>query len=66
MHCFFLCVDNECDEGVMLWRKFSAVCGISNNRKAIEIRSNLDKEKQETLETLRLMREEREQKAKVS
>jgi flagellar motor switch protein FliM len=44
--------------------KFSAVCGISNNRKAIEIRSNLDKEKQETLETLRLMREEREQKAK--
>ena len=44
--------------------KFSAVCGISNNRKAIEIRSNLDKEKQETLESLRLMREDREQKAK--
>lgn len=44
--------------------KFSAVCGISNNRKAIEIKSNLDKEKQETLEALRIMREDREQKAK--
>ncbi|MBL3520343.1 flagellar motor switch protein FliM [Aliarcobacter lanthieri] len=44
--------------------KFSAACGISNNRKAIELKSNLDKEQQETLESLRIMREEREQKAK--
>jgi len=46
--------------------KFSATCGISNNRKAIELKSNLDKEKQETLEALRIMREEREQRAKES
>lgn len=44
--------------------KFSAISGISNNRKAIQIKSNLDKEKQETLENLRTMREEREIKAK--
>lgn len=44
--------------------KFSAVSGISNNRKALQIKSNLDKEKQETLDILREMREEREQKAK--
>ncbi|BAK72211.1 MAG: flagellar motor switch protein FliM [Arcobacter sp.] len=44
--------------------KFSAISGISNNRKAIQIKSNLDKEKQETLENLRAMREEREIKAK--
>ena len=46
--------------------KFSAISGISNNRKAIQIRANLDREKQETLDALRLMREEREQKAKES
>ncbi len=44
--------------------KFSAVSGISNNRKAIQIKANLDREKQETLDTLRAMREEREIKAK--
>ncbi len=44
--------------------KFSAVSGISNNRKAIQIRANLDREKQETLDNLRTMREEREIKAK--
>ena len=44
--------------------KFSAISGISNNRKAIQIRANLDREKQETLDALRIMREEREQKAK--
>ena len=44
--------------------KFSSISGISNNRKAIQIRANLDREKQETLDTLRNMREEREQKAK--
>jgi len=46
--------------------KFSAACGISSNRKAIELKSNLDKEKQETLEALRIMREDREQRAKES
>ncbi|MFW2466828.1 flagellar motor switch protein FliM, partial [Aliarcobacter butzleri] len=46
--------------------KFSAVSGISNNRKAVQIKANLDREKQETLDTLREMREDREQKAKES
>lgn len=44
--------------------KFSAISGISNNRKAIQIKANLDREKQETLDNLRAMREEREVKAK--
>jgi len=44
--------------------KFLGLCGISNNRKAIQIQSNLDHEKQETLAILREMREEREKKAK--
>ena len=44
--------------------KFSTISGISNNRKAIQIRANLDREKQETLDNLRAMREEREIKAK--
>ena len=44
--------------------KFSAVSGISNNRKAIQIRANLDREKQETLDTLRAMRTEREERTK--
>ena len=44
--------------------KFSAISGSSNNRKAIQIRANLDREKQETLDALRTMREEREAKAK--
>jgi flagellar motor switch protein FliM len=43
--------------------KFSSISGISNNRKAIQIRANLDREKQETLDNLRAMRGEREQKA---
>jgi len=46
--------------------KFLTVSGISNNRKAVQIQSNLDKEKQETLDTLRIMREERIEKAKAS
>ncbi len=45
--------------------KFSAVSGISNNRKAIQIKSNLDREKQGTLDVLREMRKDREEKAKV-
>ncbi|MAD42725.1 MAG: flagellar motor switch protein FliM [Arcobacter sp.] len=43
--------------------KFLALSGISSNRKAIQIEANLDKEKLETLETLRVMREERLVKA---
>jgi flagellar motor switch protein FliM len=39
--------------------KFLSLSGISNNRKAIQIESNLDKEKLETLDILRVMREER-------
>lgn len=38
--------------------------GLSNNRKAVQVESNIDHEKQETLEILRLMREDREIKAK--
>ena len=44
--------------------KFLGVSGLSNNRKAFQVQSNLDHEKQETLETLRHMREERDTKAK--
>lgn len=44
--------------------KFLTASGISNNRKAVQIKSNLDHEKGETLGILREMREEREQKAK--
>lgn len=46
--------------------KFIALCGITNNRKAIQIQSNIDHEKQETMQKLRLMREEREEQAKKS
>jgi len=46
--------------------KFLTVSGISNNRKAVQVKSNLDHEKQETLEALRQMREERIVKAKES
>jgi flagellar motor switch protein FliM len=44
--------------------KFLGVSGISNSRKAIQIRSNVDHEKQETLDILRTMREDRIKKAK--
>ena len=46
--------------------KFLTLSGLSNNRKAIQIQANLDKEKQETLEILRVMREERLTKSKES
>ena len=46
--------------------KFLSVSGISSNTKSIQIRSNVDKEKQETLEMLRKMREERLSRAKTS
>lgn len=45
--------------------KFLAVSGLSNNRKAIQVQANLDHEKMETLENLRLMREDRDNKAKI-
>lgn len=44
--------------------KFSAISGIANNRKAFQIKANIDREKQETLDTLRIIREERETRAK--
>ncbi|MGB5919036.1 flagellar motor switch protein FliM [Arcobacter sp.] len=44
--------------------KFLAISGLSNNRKAVQIKANIDHEKMETLETLRGMREERIIKAK--
>lgn len=44
--------------------KFLSVSGLSSNRKAIQIQANLDHEKQETLETLRVMREDRDVKSK--
>ena len=44
--------------------KFLSISGISNNRKAIQIQTNLDKEKMETLDILRVMREERLAKSK--
>jgi len=46
--------------------KFVATSGISSNRKAIKIKSNIDHEKQETISVLRGMREERVKKAKES
>jgi flagellar motor switch protein FliM len=41
--------------------KFATVSGISNNRKAIQIKTNLDREKQETLKQLQEFREERDE-----
>ncbi len=46
--------------------KFFALCGVINNRKAIQIQSNIDHEKQETMQKLRVMREERDVQAKQS
>ncbi len=40
--------------------KFATISGVSNNRKAVQIRTNLDHEKQETLGELKILREERE------
>ena len=42
--------------------KWSAVAGASNNRKAIQIMSNIDHEKMETLASLKALNEEREEK----
>lgn len=46
--------------------KFLARCGVLNGRKAVQVESNLDHEKQETLQILRTMREERDTNAKQS
>ena len=46
--------------------KFLASSGLSNNRKALQIQSNIDHEKQETMQKLRVMREERRVIAKES
>ncbi len=46
--------------------KFLGVSGTSNNRKAIQITSNVDHEKQKTLSILRDMNEERIKQAKIS
>ncbi len=43
--------------------KFLGISGLSNNRKAIQLKANIDHEKMETLESLRVMREERIVKA---
>ena len=44
--------------------KWSAVAGTSNNRKAIQIKSNIDHEKMETLKALQKFQEERQEKAR--
>lgn len=44
--------------------KWSAIAGSSNNRKAIQIKSNIDHEKMETLKSLRALKETRNAEAK--
>ncbi len=44
--------------------KWSALAGSSNNRKAIQIQSNIDHEKMETLASLRALRDERNEETK--
>jgi len=44
--------------------KWSAIAGSSNNRKAIQIKSNIDHEKMETLKSLRSLKETRTAEAK--
>jgi flagellar motor switch protein FliM len=45
--------------------KFASVAGISNNRKAVQIQTNVDHEKMETLENLKILREEREENERI-
>jgi len=40
--------------------KFASIAGVSSNRKAIQINTNVDHEKMDTLEKLRIFREERD------
>lgn len=44
--------------------KWSALCGSSSNRKAIQIQSNIDHEKMETLRSLKALHEERLEKTR--
>jgi flagellar motor switch protein FliM len=44
--------------------KWSAIAGASNNRKAIQIQSNIDHEKMETLASLKALHDERVEKTK--
>ena len=44
--------------------KFEGISGVSNNRKAVQIKTNVDHEKQETLASLKTLREEREEARK--
>jgi flagellar motor switch protein FliM len=46
--------------------KWSAIAGASNNRKAIQIQSNIDHEKMETLTSLKGLHKEREEKIKIA
>jgi flagellar motor switch protein FliM len=41
--------------------KFTGISGVSNNRKAVQIKSNIDHEKQETLSELQALREQRDE-----
>jgi len=45
--------------------KFASIAGISNNRKAVQIETNVDHEKMDTLEQLKNLREDREEKEKL-
>jgi len=46
--------------------KFAGISGVSNNRKAVQIKSSVDHEKQETLQSLKILREQREEEIKKS
>jgi flagellar motor switch protein FliM len=45
--------------------KFASIAGVSNNRKAIQIQTNVDHEKMDTLDKLKVLREEREEKDRI-
>jgi flagellar motor switch protein FliM len=46
--------------------KFLGIAGVSNNHKAVQIETNIDHEKQETLKELKELREEREKEHKAA
>ena len=46
--------------------KFTGVSGASNNRKAVQIKTNIDHEKQETLEKLKILRSERDEATRLA
>jgi flagellar motor switch protein FliM len=45
--------------------KFASIAGVSNNRKAVQIQTNVDHEKMDTLDKLKVFREEREEKERI-